>query len=221
MPSRAVYRSPRTLATASVVLLGLNGAVALGGAALALLEMGSDAPSEQAATLLDVLAAAVMVLVLGTAAVYLPWLYRVRVNAEVIYPHGHQHARGWAVGGWLVPLVQFWFPWRITTDVWKASAPAGEHGVPRPVSAWPVHCWWAAILLSRLVSVMGTDSLDSEAARTYLDSYREALLTLAVSSLLTLTAAVLAILVVHRLTAMQEEHAARAWAAWTPPPVTV
>ncbi|GAA2083264.1 hypothetical protein GCM10009759_01250 [Kitasatospora saccharophila] len=221
MPSPAVYRSPRGLATASTVLLALNGVMAVGSVAV-LLYLYTVEPGDDVSLLVDLFGAgtttnAGLVLSLATAVLFLMWLYRARVNAEVIYPHGHQHARGWAVGGWFVPLVQLWFPWQITTDVWKASAPAGEHGIPRPVSAWPVHSWWATILLSRLVYFIGAQSLGSEAALHYTDSYRQALLLLIAASLMTLAAAVLAILVVHRLTAMQEAHAARAWAAWTPP----
>ncbi|MGW4803610.1 DUF4328 domain-containing protein [Kitasatospora sp. NPDC004272] len=221
MPSPAVYRSPRGLATASTVLLALNGVVAAGSAAV-LLYLYTVEPGDDVSLLVDLLGAdtttnAGLLLSLATAVPFLMWLYRARVNAEVIYPHGHQHARGWAVGGWFVPLVQFWFPWRITNDVWRASGPPGEHGVPQPTPAGLVHAWWSTLVLGRLLSFFGSQSLGSEAALNYLDSYREALTYLIASELLTTAAAVFAILVVHRLTAMQEAHAARAWAAWTPP----
>jgi len=221
MPSPAVYRSPRGPATATAVLLALNGAVAVGSVVVMLFLYAAE-PGDDVSLLVDLFGSnatteAGLLLTLATAVLFVLWLYRVRVNAEVIYPHGHQYARGWVIGGWIVPLVNFWFPWRITNDVWRASGPPGEHGVPRPVPAGLVHAWWTALMLGELLSVLGRQSMGSEAALHYVDSYREALIVLIASELLTAAAAVLAVLVVRRLTAMQEEHAAPARAVWAPP----
>ncbi|QKW20454.1 DUF4328 domain-containing protein [Kitasatospora sp. NA04385] len=220
MASPAVYRSPSGLATASVLLLGLNGAASLASVPV-MLRLYTAEPGDDITSLVDFFGTdaarnAGLLLSAATAVVFVLWLYRVRVNAEVIHPHGRQYARGWAVGGWVVPLVNLWFPWRITNDVWRASGPPGEHGAPRPAPAGLVHAWWATLVLGKLLALLGTRSMDSGAARHDVDSYRQAVSLLIASELLVAAAAVLAVLVVRRLTAMQEEHAARARAAWTP-----
>ncbi|MFF2815972.1 DUF4328 domain-containing protein [Kitasatospora cineracea] len=203
MPSPASYTSPRSLGIAASVLLGLTGAAALWNAA-AVLALGTSPDSAAGLALLGAGGVGEVLLTAATAVVFIMWLYRVRVNAEVIYPHGHQRGRGWAVGAWFLPFVNLYLPWRITTDVWQASGPAGEHGVPQPVPATVVNAWWSTWIAGLLLARMPAQA------------------TVAASEFCTAAAAVLAILVVRRLTAMQERHAqaARAVAAfpayWAP-----
>ncbi|GLW53307.1 DUF4328 domain-containing protein [Kitasatospora phosalacinea] len=218
MPSPAVYRSPQGLASATTALFALHGAAALGSAAVLLAQYAAGGSSSaEADWLATVVGSVEYLLFLGSAAVFLPWMYRVRVNAEVIYPHGQQRARVLAVVGWFIPFAGIWFPWRVANDVWRASAPAGEHGVPQPVPARAGHVWWVSLMLSWLLFFLGTESLGSEASLHYADSRREALGILVAGELLTLAAMVSGLLMVRRLTAMQEAHAARARAAWAPP----
>src|ERR1700741_4905922 len=54
----------------------------------------------------------------AAGVVFLVWLWRVRRNAENLSPDGHRLARGWTTGGWLVPVVNLWFPFRIVEDIW-------------------------------------------------------------------------------------------------------
>lgn len=53
---------------------------------------------------------------------FLVWFYRARVNAE---GHGWpQHlSPGWAIGAWFFPVVNFWFPFLIMVDIWRAGLP--------------------------------------------------------------------------------------------------
>jgi Domain of unknown function (DUF4328) len=30
---------------------------------------------------------------------------------------------GWAIGAWFVPVINFWFPFRIMVDIWRAGLP--------------------------------------------------------------------------------------------------
>ncbi|WP_448318576.1 DUF4328 domain-containing protein, partial [Streptomyces sp. CO7] len=54
--------------------------------------------------------------------VLLLWFHRVRRNAEVFSPGGHRRSRGWVFGGWFLPVVNLWFPFQVTSDIWWASA---------------------------------------------------------------------------------------------------
>lgn len=64
-----------------------------------------------------------LVATLATAAVFVIWFHRTRVNAEVFAPEYHAKKRAWAIWGWFVPVVNLWFPRRIATDSSQAKAP--------------------------------------------------------------------------------------------------
>ncbi|MGP3956173.1 DUF4328 domain-containing protein [Nonomuraea sp. 3N208] len=128
---------------------------------------------------------------------FLVWLFRVRANAELLAPDGHRRSKPWLILGWFVPIVWFWFPKQIVDDIWDAStrSPSPQKGV--------FHAWWAAWLIANLVSnvgarlMFGAEELDQIAAAARFDM---------VCIALTLVAAVLAIVVVRKITDVQEEH---------------
>ncbi|MFJ8106987.1 DUF4328 domain-containing protein [Streptomyces sp. NPDC096132] len=138
------------------------------------------------------------VALVATVVVYLCWFHRVRVNAEVFRPDGHSKSRGWAIGGWFTPIVNLWYPRRITLDIWDASSP----GAPwdRPRSHTLVNVWWTAWILSLLADRAGSRMYDRAETATELGN---AVRQLMFADGIDLAAAVLAILVVLRLTAMQ------------------
>ncbi len=100
------------------------------------------------------------VALVACAAVFLVWFHRVRVNAEVFSPEGHEMRRGWTVWGWFVPVVNLWFPRRIAGDVWRASVRPG-HGEAL------LNLWWAMWLgswaLGRLASTSYDGAFDPDA----------------------------------------------------------
>ncbi|MFD4634296.1 DUF4328 domain-containing protein [Streptomyces sp. NPDC058284] len=148
---------------------------------------------------------------IATCAVFLVWFHRVRVNAEVFEPHIHRKTRGWTVGSWFVPVLNFWFPRRIAVDIWDASGdrsvaldrttldPSAGGAPHRLVNAW----WtlWVANLLA------GRWSTQSYWRAEEPDEIKAAVGNLMFSDALDIAAAVLAILFVHRLTGMQDRKA--------------
>lgn len=78
-----------------------------------------------------------------TAAVvmFIVWFYRARINAD---GHGWPQRRppGWAVWAWLIPVGNFWFPFEIMTDIWRASLPAQK----RAKRAVLPGVWWICML---------------------------------------------------------------------------
>ncbi|MEU6224078.1 DUF4328 domain-containing protein [Streptomyces sp. NPDC047042] len=137
----------------------------------------------------------------ATVVFYLVWFLRVRVNAEVFNPFGHTMKRGWAGWGWFVPVVSLWFPRRIMLDIWDASSPAGTRAPRGLVNAW----WtlWLVALFTRRSSFSPFDRADTA------DEIRSAVGQVLFSDVADIVAAVLAILVVLRLTRMQNEKALR------------
>jgi hypothetical protein len=137
----------------------------------------------------------------ATVVVYLVWFYRVRINAEVFDPFGHEMGRAWTGWGWFVPLVNLWFPRRIMLNTWDASRPAGSrtsHGL--------VNAWWAMWIITLVVGRAGFVSYRE--AETVVELYAAAGDVL-FADVTGLVAAVLAVLVVLRLTRMQNEKALR------------
>lgn len=82
--------------------------------------------------------------IIATAVVFLVWLWRARLNAEALRPDGHRLRRGWTIGGWFCPVVNFWFPFRIVVDIWRASRPrvAGPVDHPPAGADRMVRRWW-------------------------------------------------------------------------------
>ncbi len=83
--------------------------------------------------------------IFGLSILFVVWFYRARINAE---RHGYpqRRARGWAFWGWIVPIVNLWFPFQIMGDIWRAGLPAELRGE----TAWLPALWWTCWLLSGL-----------------------------------------------------------------------
>ncbi|MEW9556077.1 DUF4328 domain-containing protein [Nonomuraea sp. NPDC050783] len=136
---------------------------------------------------------------------FLTWLFRVRANAETLSPHGHRRSRVWVILGWIVPIVSLWFPKQIVDDVWDAS-----NRDPSPPKGL-FHAWWAAWLVGAWVSNIASRVLfNAEEPAELVTAARFDL----VSIVLMLVAAVLAILVVRRISDAQEARLAEAAGAF-------
>ena len=83
--------------------------------------------------------------IFGLSILFVVWFYRARINAE---RHGYRQrrARAWAFWGWVVPIVNLWFPFQIMGDIWRAGLPAEQRGE----TAWLPALWWTCWLLSEL-----------------------------------------------------------------------
>ena len=81
----------------------------------------------------------------GLSILFVVWFYRARINAE---RHGYpqRRARAWAFWGWIIPVVNLWFPFQIMGDIWRAGLPAELRGE----TAWLPALWWTCWLLSGL-----------------------------------------------------------------------
>ncbi|MFD7692460.1 DUF4328 domain-containing protein [Streptomyces sp. NPDC059805] len=133
--------------------------------------------------------------------VFVVWFFLMRRDLGVLTPDAFRNGRGWALGGWLIPLVNLWMPYRVAVDMWGAAAP-----LPRRPSFWPVNLWWGLFV--------GGTLLGRYAASRYADSdslteVREAVAQYMAADLLNAGAAVAAAWFAVRLTAMQRSKAVR------------
>ncbi|MFD4114127.1 DUF4328 domain-containing protein [Streptomyces niveus] len=136
---------------------------------------------------------------LFTGIVYVCWLYRLRDNAEVFAPGTHRRRRGWTGWGWLIPVVNLWFPRRIHLDIREASRSTGPHSPD-----WPgrglINLWWGFWVAEGFVALAGGAIYD-RAETVGATNAGLGLLTLA--DVLDIVCAVLAIRLVRTLTHMQ------------------
>ncbi len=92
-----------------------------------------------------------------TGIVFVVWFHRTRTNAEAFAPGADRLRPGWAIGGWFVPLANFWLPYRIAVATWGSSTPlAGDGGrAAGRLPLMPVNLWWGSFVLSKVVAWYG------------------------------------------------------------------
>lgn len=156
---------------------------------------------------------------------FVVWFHRAYSNLPAL---GVEHLRwgsGWAIGAWFVPILNLWRPKQIANDIWRASDP---HAPPQQGAAWRekdvpgvFQWWWAAFLVTNWIGnaagrAVWTADTPTELARSAAVN--------GISNAFDILAALLAIAVVRRTTALQDERAARvaaatlpAWPTSTPP----
>lgn len=156
----AVYRPARRLATAAVIVALVVVLIELLLTALSLPSYNqiSDAVGEgrdgssDVFTRYDAVALLQLPCEIAAYVVTCLWLWRARVNAEALNgASGQVRGRGWAWGGWVCPVVNWWFPYQVVRDIVRATG-RGRYGV----GAW--WAWFVAWTLVGNVAVrMGAD----------------------------------------------------------------
>ncbi|MFD9302910.1 DUF4328 domain-containing protein [Streptomyces sp. NPDC060048] len=212
-----VLRSPRGFATAATVLLAISALYALivTGTGLyvgSVLRDGTypDAGGTDSLTPPDALMGLVAVvslpLLLASAAAFIPWFHRVHGNAEIFNPGAVTRSSGWAIGAWFIPLGNFFLPYAMAKEIWAASLQLGPDGSFRRVSTAPLTSWWllwvASLIADRVYGSLYGDATDAQELASSADAS-------VVYGLLSLAAAVLAIVFVRKLTALQTVKAAQ------------
>ncbi|MGW5283408.1 DUF4328 domain-containing protein [Streptomyces collinus] len=127
-------------------------------------------------------------LMIVAAALFLVWFTRSRRVAGSLSPNPLAGSASWAVFSWLVPVINMWVPRGLVLDVLGASRPGAAGGRDRVL----VNVWWATWIGHALVA-----AVSGWAGQGALLS------VLLVAEGLELAAAVLAIVVIQRITARQ------------------
>ncbi|EDX20893.1 conserved hypothetical protein [Streptomyces sp. Mg1] len=217
-PPRAsdVLRSPQGLATALTVLLSAGAAVDLfsSGVGLYTRKLMTDYAADPASVesgsldLSDFLTIRIGfaqgLFSLAIAVVFIIWFYRVRCNGQVFRPDCFSRSAGWAIGGWFIPIGNLFIPYRTARETWEASTPYDPDGTHRRVSAAPVIAWWLVFTASELLYRFG--SAQYVRAETP-EEIRDTCAFNAAVDLTAVVAAVLAVVFVRKLTALQRARA--------------
>ncbi|MFF7024632.1 DUF4328 domain-containing protein [Streptomyces klenkii] len=132
---------------------------------------------------------------IAAGVAFLIWLWRARINAELLAgPAAHRRSRGWVVGAWVAPVANLWYPYQVVSDIWQSSAPR------RPAPAALINAWWALFVAATLVKPV------QWRLALHLESEQDVLTNANVSTLLTalyVAAGALVILIIRRITAWQ------------------
>jgi hypothetical protein len=156
---------------------------------------------------------------LVTAGLWLAWFRRAYLNLPALGGRRLRYRPWWAVGAWLLPLFSLFRPKQLLNDIWRASDPElpdqSDSWRRRPVAellGW----WWLAFLASVLVRSITTEAVHAAAdvmllglLPEQLDRFQPSAGMQVLADLLTVLTGLLALRVVRRTTARQDDRAAR------------
>lgn len=141
------------------------------------------------------------------------WLHRSYTFAGIVNPQFRpRHTVAWVWTGWFVPIVAWWFPYQVLTDI-RAATERVE-----PTRRWLR--WWLIFLVARalddvasfLMTRLGSGRLDAAQYEALIDPYVAVTVTAAV---LLVAACALWVRYVVELLGLQRQRAAEQLAART------
>jgi hypothetical protein len=155
--------------------------------------------------------------------VFVIWLYRAAKNNEALGRDNTRFSPGWSIGAWFIPLANLVIPVLIVRDLWRGSDPSVPRGEPnwrRAPGGAIVGWWWAAYLVMTIPWAFTGLGKNSEGKFSNASDLRRSDTLRVVSAVGAIAAAVLALTLVRRLSARQEEclRAQQAAAAAPAPP---
>ncbi|MEU0402581.1 DUF4328 domain-containing protein [Streptomyces sp. NPDC006197] len=148
-------------------------------------------------------------LFLATGIVFIVWFHRLRKNAEVWAADLQTRTPGYAIGCWFIPFGNLWIPRSIAVEIWRAGRREPYAADGRRELAL-LNGWWTLWLVSTLVDWIAEKMYvpaETPEATEVPEAYVLAAQWSLASYVLDAVAAVLAILVVRRLTSMQHAKA--------------
>jgi hypothetical protein len=141
-----------------------------------------------------------------TIVFFLIWLNRVYKNLAPLRAQNTEFSSGWAVGWWFVPFANLVKPFQVMREVWRESDPDFDENsgflsnsivgsAPRYMSFW-----WAFWIISNIFSNITGRIYDPEDMRSVeISGY-----LFVITGIVSIVAAVLAIMVVRDVTQRQE-----------------
>lgn len=144
---------------------------------------------------------ATTIAVVAAGVAFMVWLWRARQNAEILSTQPHRKSPGWVVAGWLVPVVNLWYPYQVVSDIHRTSAPRSNDGLHYgPEGSGQLAGWWAfwvtSFVLGRISGYIWRygETVDALRASAILDT---------IAVVCDVGAAVLVIKIMRRITGWQ------------------
>jgi hypothetical protein len=228
--STGTFRSGRTRATWAVWLLGIIAALTVVGFSFRLMELDllkrqqrGELISRSEAEANDNRGAAIDLAIgavaIGTIVAWCMWQHRSHANVRALGTADVKFTPRWAVGWWFIPIANVVQPFRAMSELWKASDPeAGAVDWKGKTSTVLLAIWWAAWLLR--VYVFPSLAFNATGAFSTAGEHPSVADLIARDRYIlggdaaTILAAVLAIMLVRRITARLEAKHQR-MSAWT------
>lgn len=108
-----------------------------------------------------------LVLYASIAIAFITWLHRCRINARAFGCRRFRYSRIWAIIGFLIPILNFFRPYQVVSEVWRASDPRSVETpvawINMPVSRF-VLAWWVALLTSAFLEILAAGLLTHSGA---------------------------------------------------------
>jgi hypothetical protein len=146
--------------------------------------------------------------ILATAVVWLIWHYRAQSNLDALGAADKHFSPGWAVGWWLIPFANFVMPVRTTAELWRASDPSAGAIDWKGRRLTPLFAvWWTAWLARIPFSSLGRTAAPNRGA-TIDQLIHQQWFGVGVD-VVTVIAAIAAILLVREITDRQERKRTR------------
>ncbi len=145
-----------------------------------------------------------LIVVVLTAIAFLMWTYRAYKNLPALGARGLEHTPGWAVGWYFVPFANLVKPYSVTVEVVRHSNPDGIGAGARRISTANVGRWWAAYLIAGVVGWLAGMMFASGVATHSIDSMMTGIGIAIVGKLISIIAAVFAILLIAEVDKNQE-----------------
>ena len=145
-----------------------------------------------------------------SSIVFIVWFRRAYRNLPALGARNLRYKPGWAVGAWFVPILGYFRPVQIASDIWKASDPAMEERVNTP---WVVRSgsalvgwWWALWLIANFAAEIPFLGVEEEGLPSLAD-LRSLARGIGITEVFWLASTSLTLLLVWRVTARQEQRA--------------
>lgn len=165
----------------------------------------------------SVAALVVFAVYVASIVLFIRWFQRAYSNLPALRSE-LRFKRGWAIGGWFVPILWFWRPKQIANDIWRGTDPSPRSLQMTKTQVAPLlGFWWAAWIISGFVYTRSSLAYASNptAVEAWLsaalgstedaEDIRYAAILDVVANGIDIVAAVLAILVVRQLTSRELE----------------
>jgi hypothetical protein len=136
---------------------------------------------------------------IATAVAFGMWIHRMATNARAFTVEPFDITPGWAVGTYIIPIINLWMPYRAMSEIWRASRnPAGwKADRAGEFLGW----WWAIWLVSNIFGRVARILTDSEAET--IPELRQATYLSLASIVLLLGSVAMGVALVRRLTVYQ------------------
>jgi len=147
-----------------------------------------------------------LVLYGAIAVAFIAWLHRCRINVRAFGCRRFRYPRIWAIIGFFIPLLNFFRPYQVVSEVWRASDPRAVETpvawISMPVSRY-VLAWWVTLLANVFLEILAV-GLVTHSGFT-LDDLFAARITGMLAGITSASSAILAYLIISGIEESQEE----------------